>query len=193
MATITKEELARRQKELTELLCRRPELTMADISVRMGISRQWLYELRERLVEKGVLAPEESTLPEFFNRRCSHPPQSTRAPHHAPVRHVWWEQDSGQWAVQSALLDRWDRREWPESLPDECVVVARLVVPTLGAESGALYWSWTASRRTRWTTADTRAAMAPETLTSALATQLTRAIAWVLTTDAVTPPEPAAG
>lgn len=187
-APLASANLAARQKELTALLCVRPELVMNDICARMGISRQWLYELRERLIDKGVLAPEEAALPEVFEARCSHPAQSTRAPHHAPVRHVWWTQDEGQWAVQSALLDRWDHREWP-SLPDECVIIARLVVPSLGVDAGALYWSWTASRRTRWTTADTRAAMAPEALSTELAARLTRAIAWVLTTDAVIPPD----
>lgn len=172
-----------RQRELVQLLCVYPELSMAEIQSRMGISRTWLYQIREVLIKKGILHPgERSGIGAPFSYVHTHPPQSTAIPHHAPVRHVWWSDAEGAWAVQAAVLDRWDHRWWPAALPDEAAVVVRQTAERVCT------WVWTASRRGRVTTDLVARHFMPGRLTSAQLGRVTVAVAWALRTDAVVPP-----
>jgi hypothetical protein len=173
-----------RQMELMQLLCVVPELSMAEIQTRMGISRTWLYQIRDALIKKGVLYPgERSGIGTPFNYAHTHPPQSTSLPHHAPVRHVWWSDFEGAWAVQAAVLDRWDHRGWPDALPDEAAVVVRSV-----PRGEPAFWSWAAHRRERVTTDRVGRHFMPGRLTSAQLSRITVAVGWALRTDAVVPP-----
>lgn len=180
-----------RQMELVQLLCVYPELSMAEIQTRMGISRTWLYQIRDALIKKGILHPgERSAIGTPFSYVHTHPPQSTAIPHHAPVRHVWWSDFEGAWAVQAAVLDRWDHRSWPDALPDEAAVVVRLAPrdanPPVVQEQ--FLWSWTAHRRERVTTDRVARHFMPGRLTSAQLGSVTTAVGWALRTDAVVPP-----
>lgn len=184
--------LSARGKELTELLLTNPDITMVEAQRLMGIThKSWFYKIRDSLVNAGVLHPaEDAHLPEPFTTRMAHPQQSTRRPSHAPVRHVWWSDTYGHWAVQGALLDRWDLRSWPEALPDEVAVVLRYV--NNYAPERPWQKAWTANRRQRWTIERTDVRTGPPSLSPDQLKTITLAVAWVLDTDAVIPPGAAA-
>jgi hypothetical protein len=193
--------LAARQQELTTILSERPEMSMVEIQKIMGISRSWLYQLRDWLVELGILYPAEDLRnpvlwPEYpagRDIRYAHPVESMATPHHGAIRHSWWTDASGDWAVQSALLDRWDRRSYPDALPDERVIVVRLAGREYTPREDELppaahYWSWVTNRRWRCTAAKVNRQFFPGQLTAPQLDRLTREVAWSLDTDAVVPP-----
>lgn len=180
-----------RQMELAQLLCEQPELSMAEIQSRMGISRTWLYQIRDALIKKGVLQPGETAhLPEEFGHANTHPPQSTAIPRHAPVRHAWWTDFEGLWSCQAAVLDRWDHRSWPDALPDEAVVVVRLVPRDAGPPvvQERFLWSWVVKRRERVTTDRVSRHFMPGRFTSGQLARVVLAVGWSLRADAVVPP-----
>jgi hypothetical protein len=180
--------LSVRGRELTELLRVNPDITMVDAQRIMGIThKSWFYKIRDSLVRNGVLYPGENPqLPAPFTTRMAHPQQSTRRPSHAPVRHAWWDDEHSHWAVQGALLDRWDLRSWPEALPDEVAIVVRRAAPR--RNGGRQCWSWVASRRARWTTERTAHQLVPSAFSIDQLERLTLAVAWAMSTDAVIPP-----
>ena len=180
--------LAPRQAELLDLLANHPELSPTEIMAQMGISKAWMYQLRDRLTALGVFYPvtDQSTLANA-TRSLVHPQDTMASPHHAAVRHSSWDDDVGLWGIQGALLNRWDRRGWPDVLPNERVIVVRLLPWKSNSEE--LWWSWVASRRQRWTLKNTWDRVMFPALSRSHLVKLTCEIAWALEVDAVIPPE----
>jgi hypothetical protein len=173
--------------EFIKLLRNDPDIAMVEIQEQMGISKSFTYDIKNALIKDGVIySGENSQLPAPFTTRMAHPQQSTRRPSHAPVRHAWWDDGPDHWAVQGALLDRWDLRSWPEALPDEMAIVVRSNDSTDAIMYR--YWSWTANRWARWTTERTARQLAPTVLSEGQLERLTLAVAWAMGTDAVIPP-----
>lgn len=186
-AETARSNMSARKTEFIELLRSNPDMAMVEIQEQMGVSKSFSYDIKRALIKDGAIYPGENPhLPEPFTTRIAHPQQSTRRPSHAPVRHAWWDDGPNHWAVQGALLDRWDLRSWPEALPDEVVIVVRWDDPTDATMHRN--WSWVANRWARWTTARTEARMAPWRCTFEELERLTLAVAWVMGTDAVIPP-----
>jgi hypothetical protein len=179
--------LAVRQKELADLLGRYPDWNVTKIITEMDISRGWFYQIRDRLVDLGVLFPITTVSTDESTRTLAYPMDSSTSPERAPVRHTWWDDVEGQWAVQGLMLDRWDRRPWPQHLPNSRVVVARFVPSDDQRKTGE--WAWTAPRRQRWTLDQTQRRFLPGQLTRAQLERLTKEVAWALSVDAVIPPE----
>ena len=185
-AETARSNMAARKAEFIELLRSNPDMAMVDIQEQMGVSKSFVYDIKRALIKDGAIYPGENPhLPEPFTTRIAHPQQSTRRPSHAPVRHAWWDDEHNHWAVQGALLDRWDLRSWPEALPDEVIIAVRRED---SYAIGRRYWSWVANRWARWTTERTADQLAPHTLNVDQLERLTLAVAWVMGTDAVIPP-----
>lgn len=179
--------LAPRQAELLNLLAHHPDLTPGDIMARMGISKAWMYQLRDRLTELGVFYPVSETSPlADATRVLVHPQDTMASPHHAAVRHSDWTDGAAEWGVQGALLNRWDRRGWPDVLPDQRSITVRAYNVLL--TDTEQYFCWVASRRQRWTLQNTIDHI-PWQLPRPTLAKLTCEIAWALAVDAVIPPE----
>lgn len=174
--------LNEQQQALVHLLCEFPDMAMVEVMKIMGISRSWLYDLRDQLTALTVFHPAGKEFSPSDQEIHFH-----RAVRLLGERHVWWSDGMGEWIVQTSTLDRWDRKHRPYSVRDERIILVKRCTPDIDKE-----WLWTANRRHRYTTLHTATQLYSVTeggwVTGIQLCQLTREIAWALESDGVTPP-----
>lgn len=89
---------------LVDLLC--SPMTETARAETLGITRPSYYRRLDRLARLGVIRNRGYLAPEM-KLRGAHPRSRYSGTHHAPVQHISWEDQTGQWEVQGQLLDKW--------------------------------------------------------------------------------------
>lgn len=171
------------QRDVIELLC--TDLSETARAERLGIARSSYYKWLKKLTDDGVIINRGTVWP-AMTFTGAHPRSRYSGTHHAPVQHIWWSDDFGDWAVQGALLDLWDPHSF-RSNPNDTVVAIRWQTVV-----GECYrTAFVTKSLTQWSTRDTEKYLPGfwQPLPKDTLKAITVAIARVLDTKAILIPE----
>lgn len=166
-------------RQLIEVLC--SPMTETARAEALGLTRPSYYRLLDRLNREGILR-RRGDLDADMSLRGAHPRTRHSGTHHAPVLRITWSDDTGQWEVQGALLDKWQ-----DETHNNVAVVIRYHNPDI------VTFAFEVRPVNRWSTASTLthlpiylpwARLHPEVLR-----KLTIAIARLIDAEAIIAPE----